>query len=75
MKRLVCLAALTAILSIGVTAFAEDTETFTFPAEYIGGTSDTASVNAADYSTGETNPGNHQLCRWQQAIHKRTRSI
>ena len=51
MKRIVCLAALTAILSIGVTAFAEDTETFTFPAEYIGGTSDTASVNAADYST------------------------
>lgn len=51
MKRIVCLAALTAILSIGVTAFAEDTETFTFPAEYIGGTSDTASVNAAGYST------------------------
>ena len=50
MKKLLCLAALTAILSIGVTAFAEDTETFTFPAEYVGGTSDSASVDATGYS-------------------------
>ena len=51
MKKLLCLAAVTAILSISITALAEDTETFTVPAEYTGGTSDTASVNAADYST------------------------
>ena len=51
MKRIVCLAALTAVLSISVLALAEDTETFTFPAEYTGGTSDSATVNAAGYST------------------------
>ena len=51
MKRIVCLAALTAVLSISVTAFADDTVDFTFPAEHVGYSSDTASVNAAGYST------------------------
>ena len=51
MKKLLCLAALTAILSISITALAEDTETFIVPAEYTGGTSDSATVNAASYST------------------------
>jgi len=51
MKRIVCLAALTAVLSISVPAFADDANNFTFPAEYTGGTSDTASVNADGYST------------------------
>ena len=51
MKRIVCLAALTAVLSISVPAFADDANNFTFPAEYTGGTSDTASVDADGYST------------------------
>ena len=51
MNRIVCLAALTAVLSISLTALAEDTEKFVLPAGYVGSTSDTASVNAAGYST------------------------
>ena len=51
MKRIVYIAALTAVLSIGITALAEDNGDFTYPAEYLGGASDTAKVNAAGYST------------------------
>ena len=51
MKRIVCLAALTAMLSISATAFADDAEVFTLPADYVGGSSDSATVNADGYST------------------------